>query len=487
MTFRQSFKKLFSLIDIFLNLKIIPILLFGIFLFYHLFRIPLGLTRVDAGYFLSISRDLFLDSLIPLKDIHSAYTPIAYWIYAIPFALFKNPSIKHFYFYNLFLVLICTLLIYFPVKNFQLRYKLWILLVFFVIISPLIYDIKLELPVLIFSSVSFLFISIYFEKCKIINIFYSSIFIGLAALTKQYALLLLPLTFIFILAILYAQAGNIKKTILPILVVFSIGLFIVFGSYYFIYIGFFKVEPKYLIGQFLGKIKYNCIGDYGERIISKIPLGLKYYLKFLPYSLAIPFLLIFKKSGSEKNQILLFIVLMAMSLIPFYFQIFPHYFYFGLIPVFFLGLIIMEKIKYYTILYVLFLSPILLNSYSVFVLKRDYIILKSRKETDINFYSQISNIVSPGVSAFVEGKRQIYFECGLKSISSKNISYAFLPSSCINNLISDSNVKLDSFFYVGPNQNLTFDEYQKEFLFVTEPKEGYEPHYIFSFTKLICR
>jgi hypothetical protein len=475
--------KLFGSVDKFLSKPNVPLFLFLLFLIYHLFKIPLQTAGVDTGYFLSISRDLYTDGLLPLSELRTIYTPIGYYFFGLPFLFFKDNNITHFYYFNLFLVSLCCFLFLVVVKNYGFKNKYWILLVFFLTISPLIYDIKLELIVLLFSVIAYYFNSKYFLSRKTSYLFLSGLAVGLAVLTKQYALLIWFMTLLFLLSFSSDRNKINYKSIMTELMFFSSGIMsvlLMFFSFYLVNIG---TDTKYLMDQFLGKVYYDCLGLYGTRVISNLLMGIKYYTKFTPYVLFIPLLLLCEKNKHFIKNHLNLLILFGASLIPYYFQIYPHYYYFGFVPVFLLSIKIFQDSKYGNFILPFFLFPVLINLYSIYVLKRDYSVLKLRKEVDTEFYNQIRKYVPVGSRSFVEGKKQVYFECGLKSVHDKNIGYDYVPSLCIDYLLADSLAIVNKFYYVGPNKDLTFAECTRLYIGETPDLDGFAPHYIYLFDR----
>jgi hypothetical protein len=144
---------------------------------------------------------------------------------------------------------------------------------------------------------------------------------------------------------------------------------------------------------------------------------------------------------------------------------------------------LIQKSQKAILFYPILLLPILINTYSIYAFIRDYKSLAIKRRIDSEFYAQISAAVPQGAPTFIEGKKQAYFECGLKSISNQKLSYSFVPSDCINYLLKDSTTILPYFYYVGPNINLSFEGYSKGY--IDETTGAYTKHYIYYYKKLI--
>jgi hypothetical protein len=339
----------------------------------------------------------------------------------------------------------------------------------------------LELVALIPTLLAFFFVLKFLHTSKIQFLFASGLFIGVAILTKQYALLLVPMAIILALQDAFKEAHKNRHGIFQISAALSSGVLIVFIFFIFVYIILNKVDPAYLLSQFLGTIAYGCAESYGHRSIVKMLLGFKYYAIFMPYVFLVPILFFGKVSKSEKRTIFFFITLIAISLLPYYYQIYPHYFFFGFVPVFLTGALIIKNSRFVLLLFTVSMFPVLYNLYSVYSFTRDYKFLQTKKKDELEFYAQVSNKIPAGVPAYVIGKNQIYFECNLKAIDTKNLSYAFVPPSCIEKYLSISTNRPNIFYYVGPSDKISFGGYTQEFIHATTDIKENRQYFILKF------
>jgi hypothetical protein len=314
--------------------------------------------------------------------------------------------------------------------------------------------------------------------------FISGIFVGLSVLTKQYALLLWPMTIVFQFS--FSKEDKkflITKKFLNETIIFSAGVILILTAFFIFHLVIQKDDSKYIMDQFWGKVYYDCLGLYGARLTSNIIVGIKYYTKFAPYIFFIPLLLLVKPNRNDWIRHLALLTLFFASLAPYFFQIYPHYFYFGFIPVFLLSIKIFQNSRFGHYIIPLFLFPLIVNIYSLYALNRDFTKLKLAKQVETEFYDQIRKYVPEGSQGFVEGKKQIYFECGLRSVHPKNVGYDYVPSLCIDYLLADTMASVDQFYYVGPNKDLNFEGCSRTYIGETGTLEGFTPHFVYSFVR----
>jgi hypothetical protein len=421
---------------------------------YTISSITLAYSRVDAGYFLSIPRDMVQLKLNPIADIHSVYTPIGYYFYSIVFSMFDSPPIEYFYFFNFLITILSATIFYQALKlNSSNTEAAWLSMLLLIIVNPLVYDIKLEIFVIFFGSLAFLFLSIYLLSNSPTYLLATGVFLSLATLSKQYALILLPAFFI----IVWVKTSFFKtvKTFFYLSGGFALGIF----CYFLIFI-VLGANVQGIYNQFIGKFEYNCFSDYGVRQIENIVSGFKYWLIKMPFFLlALPLLL--KQFKQNILLFFLFFILTVLYAMPFYFQAFPHYFYFGFLPLFIISIPIIKNHKTNLFLKTMFFAPVFMFIYSTYILIRDLEIRYEKKKHYNEFYSELSKHIQPYSKGFIENHKQIYFESKIISIDLKNLSYSFGPVDCLLEACNKLQDTPTSFYFITSNPDtLSIDGYR---------------------------
>lgn len=427
------------------NIKIWALIVFAVFAIFDFIQFSVSPVGVDAGYFLSISRDWVNLGRIPGIDTFTAYTTIGYVFYAIPFVLSKTPGIEVFLTLNLLLFAL-TCFVYFQIINSLIRNKLISFLIFFSFIynvHGITTDIKLE-NITLFLNVGIIFVlsrlftknNIYLNNRKIVI---SSIVLGffaaLSFLTKQYGGLSLILI-ILILEILEIQ--NRRKIALAVILTFG---FVILG--YLIVQMALGLNFKDAFQQMMGNMSIQCCGsEYGERKWSNLLFSLKYYRLDVIYIFGIILCLVLasKQQISSVKKVLkygLLILLVVLAQTPFYFQVFPHYKFFGLPFVLFLGVVSIRKIEEKKFPYItifgnsILIGFALLSCYSFYCWGKQYKQLFEMKTSRLAFEEKVSELIPKGSNVFMISDRKRWFTNHFVTPVPKTISYGFLGIDCI--------------------------------------------------------
>lgn len=427
------------------NIKVWALILFAVFAIFDLIQFSVSPVGVDAGYFLSISRDWVNLGRIPGIDTFTAYTTIGYVFYAIPFVLLKVPEIEVFLTLNLLLFAL-TCFIYFQTINALINNKLISFIVFFSFIynvHGITMDIKLE-NIILFINVGIVYVlskllltnDLYLNNGKIvISSMFLGLFSALSFLTKQYGGLSLILI-ILILEILEIQ--NRKK--IASAVIFTFGLAIL--GYLFVQMSL-GLDFNNAFQQMMGKMSIQCVGsEYGERKWSNLLISLKYNRFDIVYigGVLLSLILVSKQQISSAKKVLnygLLTLIVVLSQIPFYFQVFPHYKLFGLPFILFLGIVAIGKIEDKKVAYIpLFGSSILigfalLSCYSFYCWGKQYKFKVDSKISRIRFEEKISKIIPRGSNVFMLSNRRMWFTNHFVTPAPKTISYGFLGFDCV--------------------------------------------------------
>lgn len=443
--------------------KLVSFLFLIIFLFFDYSVISIGNVGVDAGYFLSICRDWVQLGRIPCIDTFSVYTPMGYVFYSIPFLLFKSPDISKFLLLNLVFFSISAVFLLRILNN--LLSNKWLVLFFFISFlynfHSIVLDIKLENFVLLFTSItSFLLIQLKSEthRRNLIISLIIGLMCALSFLTKQYAALSLAFVCIYILIL------NIEKRYL---LCFSIILSfcLITGSYILFQI-WNGLDISTVVKQLTGKTIIDCNGSvYGERKLTNLIVSIKYY-KF-EFTLLLCFvLLIYYKfvKYSILNKVktaVQFLLILILTQLPFYFQVFPHYKIFGL-P--FLYLFAIRSISSIESSYSFKGMPILmflfLTLYTFYMSVGKFQEDKKAVEIEHQNTRMLNSNIPRNTKVFFLNNRKYWFLGGYTSPFPKTVSYGFVGTDCINEALKFERPK--DFWIVNESDGLneSFDKYK---------------------------
>lgn len=414
----------------------------------------------DSGYYLSISRDWVNLGRIPSIDTFSAYTPLGYLFYSIPFLLFDEPMIQVFFFLNA-LLFIFSQIIFFKTSAMLLSNKALIMISnisFTWAAHNIVSDIKLE-NIILFLGI----IIIYFIGCILTSDKYNSAFrvrtalfigvlIALAFLTKQY-------TGIFVLlAVLIIYRSTIEnKNILIFLILSSFALLI---SLYILLQFIAGISFKGAFLQLLGKPLILNFPSYGTQDIFNVVTALKYY-KWNYWFWVVLVLWITKivEDLKTKNkiytewikQITIGIFYFFLALVPFYFMVFWHYLLIGLPFMYLISFVFVKKLNnqlvenHSRIIKAVGVFGLLLTAYStVKILTSSQLERKKNKEF-VDFCSSLNVKIKRGDKVFLASGHKIWFQCGFVTPFPKTLSYGFyIPLEIIEEAVRIESP--DSFF-----------------------------------------
>ncbi len=390
---------------VFLGLILFLIIIYLIKIFYT------ATIGVDAGYFLSITRDWVLDNKMPYSDISTAYTPLGYFIYSFVFMLFNDPKIEHFYIFNLLLNLLATLIIFktfiiLEVKNFRI-----FTIIFFLSISPLIFDIKLEIFIIFLNAFLLFYMSKYENIIGSFKYLVSvALILFLIFFSKQYGLISMLYVFLY----LYVKNANNWLKYLSIISLLFLTILSIVVTFFVIY----GAEYKFILSNIIGKSELHCTKSYGQFSFMNFFFSLKYYKYFPLFFLTL--LIVIK--NRNYHLALLALVILIIGLFPFYFQLYPHYIFYGFVFVFIFSILqgYNEKIFNLGILYIM-----CVNVYSLFIFFNTLKIGIRNKENLIAMYKQVNSIIPKEGNTLVIGSQDIYFGSQLSSLNPKYFGYNF--------------------------------------------------------------
>ena len=300
------------------NTKLLNYTTLVFIVFLILREISVGRLDIDAGYFLNVSRKI-AHGEFPIMDYSINYPPVAFYVFSIPYLLFKDPNDLTIRIFNACLVCITLILTHTilkkSIKNIFMTNT--VMIAFSMFLASYISEIKIELVIcLLFITTLY---SLQIQKFKNSFIF-SGITFLLVLLTKQYALILFPV-FIIITSGCMVWENNTWKFRLNKLTLASV---YIWSGIFLLILGFYYSLPKWDFNYMTGTI----VGCKSYGVNWKESHVLKDFFVFLKRSF--PFLLLIllmipliKKSGIRVISIFGSLILIALA--PLYFQFFNHY------------------------------------------------------------------------------------------------------------------------------------------------------------------
>lgn len=404
--------------------KSIVILSFVLFFILTIIGFFYAVIGMDAGYYLSISRDLSQGVKI-YKELYTEYPPIAMYFLSLPYFVSANPVYELFYLiYYLFILMSAFILFKTLIMESISKKMAFVAALIFIIIMLLQGGIYINLePFCVF----FMLLAYYFFKKKInlLNSICCGIFLSFAFLSKQYGILLM---FPFLLFILLDNSPFIKriKRIVFVLLGFIIPIFMLSLKYYILdgctlFEAFTFFIPKGLLTPRAGKITgYNySIFGLGLTLI-KMYLGL--YL--------IPVIVILRQLVINKGRKILSLELSMIIImhIPLLFAYNWHYFQLITPWILLLSFQYLTEQDFNFSLKKAFLLivSILLMIHVSFIA---FSYLRNRQRSEQYYISsQISKIV-PKNSNVRTTLPWIYFTCKLNPTFREEIGYLFVNNS----------------------------------------------------------
>ncbi len=301
-----------------LNSKLLNYTTLVFVVFLILREISVGRLDIDAGYFLSVSRKI-AHGEFPIMDYSINYPPVAFYVFSIPYLLFKDPNDLTIRIFNACLVCITLILTHTilkkSIKNIFMTNT--VMIAFSMFLASYISEIKIELVIcLLFITTLY---TLQIQKFKNSFIF-SGITFLLVLLTKQYALILFPV-FIIITSGCMVWENNTWKFRLNKLTLTSV---YIWSGIFLLILGFYYSLPKWDFNYMTGTI----VGCKSYGVNWKESHVLKDFFVFLksgfPFLLLIVLMIpLIKKSGILVITIFSSLILIALA--PLYFQFFNHY------------------------------------------------------------------------------------------------------------------------------------------------------------------
>jgi hypothetical protein len=422
---------------------------------------------VDSGYYLSTARDWVKLGRIPNFDTYSIYTPIAVMLYAIPYLMFDSPDIIAFLSINLFIYLLSFMLfLRLAVNLFGTSIMTLVLgLTFLYNTHEVVNDIKLENLVLAFGLLIVNYVSKLITITKADNKnwgFKEAIIIGslsgFSFLTKQFGGLSLIFSILMVLVLFYKRGFRLGAMIIS-----SFSLVIAIYLLLQILAG---LSTEIIFGQLKGEFLLQCEGSvYGGKNIKDIFVGIKYF-KFdgFIYLFIIAFVAFARKILDEKQlclqdiqsfkKLFLFTLVFFFSLLPFYFQVYPHYKFFGVPFVYFTSMLFIKEVISISDSFIVGLVVKLIGLFTLFMSiyssvqwLQQYKSLELKKKTNLYFERNINSKLKRGILVHCLQDRKLWFKCEFVSPFPETIGYGYLQMNCIEEALNFETPK--SFWVIG--------------------------------------
>lgn len=387
-------------------------------------------VEVDAGYFLSMSRDLYLHGKLPMIDIYSAYGFIGYYIYGIPYVLIDNPKIEIFYYMNVIFILLSSVFFYLSLRTLGYYRRLFFTLIYFLSITSYITSIKMENIIVLFSSVLIWLVTYTFNNNqrnrRTIRNFIISLVLFLALFTKQYALILLPI----IASMFFLQSNDYKFRNISEVSIFYFLIIILYVLYYSIWHDF-----KFLTDQFLGKP--YCRGEsYGVRQLSNLGFGLLEIGKIAPF-----YFLIIIYNVKNIKRVLTLTLILGLVIMPTYFVEFGHYLLIGLPFIIYLGLVNFILPKRLILVYGILMTPFITMARGMISTIKYYDDKINQVKFEEAYYDCMKDIVVKDRPMYINGPKELYFVLEGRSFYDLKVGYSFLYNlECIELVKTDGTI-----------------------------------------------
>ena len=281
---------------------------------------------------------------------------------------------------------------------------------------------------------------------------------ALSFLTKQYGGLSLIFSVLIVFVLFYERR---IKLIATIIVSFSC-ILVVYLLLQFL--GGLSFQTTYI--QLKGEINLQCDGSiYGQKNIINLLKGLKYY-KFDGIVFCGIFILIYLvKKRIDRNtkkinsvhvykKMVLFIFVFIIGLVPFYFQIYPHYKFFGIPFIYFTSMLLLNEVigisSNFNLSSVAKLIGIFTLCMSIFSFVRwfqQYERLALTKSLSINLENIINSKIKKGTLVHCLQNRKLWFKCDFITPFPRTIGYAYLQLNCLEEALHFEKPK--SFWVIG--------------------------------------
>jgi hypothetical protein len=450
-----------------IKFKIVMIGLFLSFGFFDIIKFSVFDGGIDSGYFLSTARDWVKLGRVPNFDTYNAYTPLGVMIYAVPFLIVDSPDIISFLLLNLCIYLV-SFILFVRIADLLFGKSFWTLVLslsFLYNTHEIVNDIKLENLALVFGLLIVnVFTNLIYSKDKENDKSWGvkAIIIGclcaLSFLTKQYGGLSLIFSVLIVFVLFYERR---IKLIATIMVSFSCILLVYFLLQF---IGGLSFQTIYI--QLKGEINLQCNGSiYGQKNIINLLKGLKYY-KFDGIVFCGIFILIYhvkkrivqntKKIHSVHvyKKMVLFIFVFIIALVPFYFQIYPHYKFFGIPFIYFTSMLLLNEVigvsanfNLSSVAKLIGIFTACLFIYSSASWFQLYKSLELKKELSLDLEKNINSKLKKGTLVHCLQNRKLWFKCEFVSPFPRTIGYAYLQLNCLEKALHFEKPK--SFWVIG--------------------------------------
>jgi hypothetical protein len=483
-----------------IKFKITIVGLFLTFGFFDIIKFSVFDGGVDSGYYLSTARDWVKLGRVPNFGTYNSYTPLGVMLYAVPFLIVDSPDIILFLLLNLCIYLV-SFILFLRISDLLFGKSIWTIVLslsFLYNTHGIVSDIKLENLSLVFGLLIVnIFTDLIYSKDKENDKSWGvkeAIIIGflcaLSFLTKQYG----GLSLIFSLLIVSFIFSYNKIRIISTMIM----SFLFFLGIYLLIQLFHRLPLETISAQLKGEYNLECIGAvYGQRSFYNMLLGLKYYkydgIIFLAiYIIIILFRDLFtkqiKKLQNQKiyNTLILLPVVIILSTIPFYFQVYPHYVFFGIPFIYFSSMILIKEIifaaKYNIILGVIFVGVFIscITIYSFYKWSQNYDRLYMKKIESYELEQKVNSKLKKGTFVHLLDNKKLWFKCEFVSPLPKTIGYGYLSLACLEEALQIENPR--SFWIFGGNflNNHPINNYviNKKYVFVDSLNEYTAVHYV---------
>ena len=324
-------------------------LLFWIFILLKMVSIIVLLKStkipVDAGYFLPLTRDLYLDHSFPMIHTKSNYGIVGFVIYGLPYLFTKNPDISAFFYVNLSIAILSSLFFYSISKKYIAKYSFAFTVMYFSLISASVGDIKLENIQVLFASLIVYFCYLLVHRKNPLYAVFIGFLIAVSVFTKQFALTYL----FFVPAMMFLMKDDgIVKNIIKIYAVFVVTFLLIALTL----IGLTSLE--FQMEQFLGR-EDSCLTQgisYGQRSLLNLPHQFMQIIKIAPAIL----LMIFQ-IPSWKNR-LIYLGIIIFVLVPNYLMDYNHYLLVGMPFLYFITTFLLKEVNLKSLMILFALLPV---------------------------------------------------------------------------------------------------------------------------------
>jgi hypothetical protein len=445
----------------------VVIILFLAFAFLDIIKFSVFDGGVDSGYYLSTARDWVKLGRVPNFDTYSIYSPIGVMLYAIPYLIFDSPEITAFLSLNLFIYSLSFMLFLRLAVNLFGKSILTIVLAltFLYNTNGIVNDVKLENLVLVFG----LLIVNYFSKLITVTNaenknwgFREAISIGglcgFSFLTKQFGGLSLIFSILIVFVLFYKRGFRLGALI-------TSSFSFVLAIYLLLQI-LAGLPVEIILGQLKGEFLLQCEGSvYGEKNIKDMFVGIKYFkLDGFVYLFIIAFVAFVKKTLDEKQvrfedkqclkKVCLFTLVFFFSLVPFYFQVYPHYKFFGVPFVYFTSMLLIkdvvdisDKFMVGLVVKLIGLFTLFISIYSSVMWFQQYNRMELKKELSLVLERNVNSKLSKGTLVHCLQDRKLWFKCEFVSPFPQTIGYGYLQINCLEKALHSEKPK--SFWVIG--------------------------------------